>query len=194
MRGTLKILCNPVIVAHHAWIAINNTGGGNVIECGVYEGFNSAFLNFLIRRAPVCWRQFAADTFAGFPSDGKADEVYSAGELAPNDGLLVQKELNRVGVEALVGRVENTLPQLRDLRFSFVFLDLDLEEPTRFCWDFFRDKVVPGGRLGFHDYGAPGLPGITRICDEILKHEPNWKEVFRTPKGRDGRFFFIEKL
>ncbi len=189
-------LCNSVIVLEHAWGAVEDTKGGNILECGVHEGFTSALLKFGLNKNSHKTAFYAADTFQGFPYDGKEDEKYKKGELSlvtPGNYSVIG-QLDYLNINVLVGKIENTLPRrLEDEEFSFVFLDLDLEEPTRFAWDFVKTRLKKGARVGIHDYGAASLPGITRICDEILR-EGEFIEVFRPSKGaRDNRFLFVKR-
>ena len=112
-------LCNSMIVLEHAWSAIEDTKGGNVLECGVYEGFTSMILKFGLDKNKWVTKHYAADTFKGFPYSGKKDEKYKEGDLNPGD--LVNIELRRFWINTLVGRVEDTLSDLGNLKFSFVF-------------------------------------------------------------------------
>jgi len=163
-----------------------------MIECGVYEGFLSSFLNFGMRRAGIAFHQYAADTFEGFPKTYTDQKTYKAGDLAPTYGDFVVRELQRLGITVLKGPIEKTLSVIPDSeKFFFVFLDLDVYEPTKATWEILRDRVLPGGRVGLHDFGSPGLPGITKVGKEMLA-QPDWHEVFRGKK-RDNRFLFLEK-
>ena len=192
-------LCNPHIVCQHAWEAWHATDmRGAVIECGVAEGHTSAALNFTLRKAGAKVVQLAADTFCGFPYTPEETKKFKAGDLAPANGAELVAELRRLEIYVLRGKVEETLPGIHDrVRFSFVFLDLDIERPTHFCWDFFKDKILPGGRIGFHDYREePGhsLHGIERVVKAGPAKDKRFREVHRTPKGRDAKFIFFERV
>lgn len=191
-------LCNPQIVGEHAYLAAMRAWGGAVIECGVYDGFTSAMLAWYRGFVPYRTRQFAADTFAGMPYNAKETALYKTGDLAPVDGLGVVERLRRLKIIPLTGKVEDTLPQLEREIFCFVFLDMDFEAPTWFAWNFLKDKIRVGGRIGFHDYDArPGyaLPGIRMVVDGGPAKDKRFREVVRSAKrGRDGKFIFFERV
>ena len=70
------------------------------------------------------------------------------------------------------GDVTETVPRLLaerpGLRFAFVFLDLDLYEPTKACLEAVWDLVVPGGVVVFDEYGLQEFPGESRAVDEFF--------------------------
>ena len=191
-------LCNPFIVSEHAFYAVQNCKGGSIIECGVFDGCSSMVYNYCLRHLDYKITQYAADTFDGFPYDGTEQEGYKTGDLKPTN-LWVITELESHGIIPLIGKVEDTLPKhLSDEQFSFVFLDMDLEEPTRFAIAFFKDKIKKGGRIGFHNYTEEKggrFYGISKAIDELLLPKENWREVVRTKKrGRDAKFIFFERI
>ena len=194
MKKIPRILCNNAIVYEHAWAAQQQCKKGSLIECGCFEGFNSAFLNFGLKKSKIEFTQYACDTFAGFPESYNDQGKYKQGDLAPAYGNDVVFSLLSLGIVVLRGDVKKTLFEIpADEQFFFVFLDLDVLAPTAFCWAQLHTRVLPGGRVGFHDYGAPALPGITKICEKIKK-AVGWKEVFRPGrKTADTRFLFLEK-
>ena len=78
----------------------------------------------------------------------------------------------------------------------FAFVDLDIVVPTEFCADFFIDRIVGGGRIGFHDYNeAPGSSlKISEVVQKYYSKNKNYREVFRGKKTeRDGKFIFFER-
>ena len=193
-----RFLQSPGVSNHFLWTAIQNTKGkGAVIECGTYDGCSSASFNYVLRHYNTNIRQYACDTFDGFKEDGKKDELYKTGDLVPTAAQKTIKELERLGIIVLIGKVEDTLavniPSSE--KFSFVFLDMDIEAPTKYACDFLKDRILPGGIIGFHDYGTQRLPGIKRVADQLLNNDMAWKEVIRSKKrGRDNKYLFLEKL
>lgn len=187
------VLCDPFIVLEYAWRAVEQCKGGNVIECGVFEGFTSAMLNWAFRKSEYNVEQYAADTFCGMPYDGQVDEKYKKGDLAPCENVELTNGFVDLEIIPLIGKVEGTLQSIDDKKFCFVFLDMDLETPTRFAFEFFKTRLVPGAIIGFHDYGTATLPGITRVVNEAMKIE-YFEEVFRDGKERkrDHKFFFMQ--
>lgn len=192
-----RILCNPGVPYEHAWLAFERCRAGAIIECGVYEGFLSIFLRFGLRKYNCHFRQYAADTFEGFPLESIDQTKYKAGDLAPIHKNFLVSELEKAGIIVLKGDVRDTLQKIpKEEKFFFVFLDMDCFQPTLTAWRYLHEKILPGGRIGFHDYGAPNFPKITKFCDEV-RGLPDWKEVFHDGKiergDRTNRFMFLEK-
>lgn len=190
----MKPLCNTKIVGHHAARACRNCPAGAVAELGVYDGATSLALRQLCRRDP----QYALDTFEGMPYDGSATEAaggFTKGYLTPVDVGASVTALQSAGITVLKGMVEDTLAQLADERFAFVFLDLDLEAPTRFATAFLLPRLLPGARIGYHDYlERPGycLGGIAKVVNEFFGASERYLEVTRDAHPRDNRFIFFE--
>jgi hypothetical protein len=68
------------------------------------------------------------------------------------------------------GRFPATATACGHLRFSFVHLDVDLEESTRACLEFFYPRMAPGGIILTHDYSL--LEGVKAACDRFLAQRP----------------------
>lgn len=196
MYKYIGALSNPFIVSEHAYQAyVNTEGRGAAIECGSYAGCTANVLSYMMMTCGIYQALYAADTFAGFPYTGAEQTKYAKGDLKPPSPVVVQ-ELRRRGITVLPGKVEDTLPTIAYERFAFAYLDLDLELPTRFCWDFLSQRLLPGGRIGFHDYDESpkyALPGIVKVVRGILE-SGDWKEVYRRKGGADRRVIFLERV
>ena len=147
---------------------------GDVIECGVASGANTFPLADMVKtynkQKGTNKRVFACDTFSGMPYDDSFKEGHKAGEL--NYGLnfkLIQAQRKDLPITRIEGLVEESLPNnLSNGRFCFVFLDMDLYEPTRSAFLFLKDKISIGGIIGFHDYEWHKCPGVKKVIDEHL--------------------------
>jgi hypothetical protein len=132
------------------------------------------------------------------PYDGNAAELaggFRNGYLAPRDADHVMLTLGAAGVTVMRGLVETQLPLLDSVRFSFAFLDLDLEEPTRMATKFLLPRMLPGSRIGFHDYlirDGYCLSGIAKVVHEAFGTPPFKREITRPGRQRDNRFVFFE--
>lgn len=191
----MKPLCNSKIVAHHAAQACKVCRQGAIAELGVYDGATSMAIRQACQRDP----QFAFDTFAGMPYDGSSIEAaggFTKGYLAPANADNSITTLKQAGIIPIQGMVEDTLQQVADQRFAFVFLDLDLEAPTRFATEFLLPRLLPGARIGFHDYLLrPGycLGGIAKVVQEFFGPGPYEHEVTRHGRPQDNRFIFFQR-
>ncbi len=166
---------------------------GAVAEFGVRNGANYFFLARLIeifngsqRHDGISSRHlYGFDTFAGFPSVGEEDKSKASWQDMGAGGVPTNREVffadyetfrtqstigNRLHI--VEGDVMQTLPQLLadapGLRFSLIYLDLDLYAPTKLCLEQLWDKLVPGGIVVLDEYALPEFPGESAAADEFL--------------------------
>jgi hypothetical protein len=190
----MKPLCNSKIVAYHAIQACAKCREGAIIELGVFEGATSVAIRQHCRRDP----QYAIDTFEGMPYYGSAVEAaggFVKGYLAPSSAQVTIDALTAQGIHVMQGTAETQLPTLADVRFAFAFLDMDLEAPTRMATQFLLPRMLPGARIGFHDYlirDGYCLSGIAKVVHEFFGTAPFKHEVTRPGHPRDNRFIFFE--
>lgn len=142
---------------------------GDVIELGVGFGGTSIPLALWMLENTLQKRLFVCDTFHGLPhSEGDLQ----AGEWNFGDSFIRAIEHLPLGnVRVMCGRIEETLPKLTDVRFCFAWLDLDLYLPTSAAAEWLTDRIVPGGIIGFHDYGFERCPGIENVVDQEIDLE-----------------------
>lgn len=57
-----------------------------------------------------------------------------------------------------------------ELRFAFVHMDVDTEEGTRGCPEWFYPRMTPGGMMISHDY--PVGHGVKKAVDEFFAARP----------------------
>jgi len=152
---------------------------GDVAEIGVFQGGN-AFCSLLAGRDILSPRTLHLfDSFSGFPGLSDHDPGQRQGEFA--DVTLTQVRNCFAPFENVrihPGFVADTLADVRDGRFAFVYYDADLYEAALQCCEFFYDRLQPGSGMLFHDYCAeePGLPkgakapftGVKKAVDEFL--------------------------
>ena len=63
--------------------------------------------------------------------------------------------------------------EVKDRRFSFVHIDLDLYQPILDSIRFFYPRLNSGGVMVFDDYGCATFPGAKAAVDEALKELGN---------------------
>jgi len=167
---------------------------GSVLEFGVRNGANFFFLARLIeifnsaqRHDGVAARHlFGFDTFSGFPNISEQDQSPRAWAEMEVGGVASNYELFKRDFDTFIkqtslterlhivrGDVLETLDEfLREwsgLRYSLVYLDMDLYEPTKLCLERLWDSIVPGGIVVLDEYGLPEFPGETKAVDEFIK-------------------------
>ena len=76
----------------------------------------------------------------------------------------------RPDVSFYKGLFPGTAGPVRDRRFSFVHLDVDLKSSTLACLEFFYPRMLPGGVILSHDYSY--LDGVRAAFGEFLSGRP----------------------
>jgi len=151
---------------------------GDTAECGVYRGAGS----FLILAATEGQSRMhhVFDSFEGLstpvnvdlPVDPKAHR-WQKGELGASLEL-VQKNLSQFSsrVRFHRGWIPTRFSDVGAESFSFVYIDVDLYQPTLDSLKFFYPRTVKGGLLVCDDYGFIDCPGARKAVDEFLADKP----------------------
>lgn len=191
MHHTQKVL--EAFFLHGAWRL-----SGHVIELGVGQGKTTAYLAEAVARIIPLARFYACDTFNGFPhTEGKLVKGKLATGRRQVEDHIAAHPWNeyKPRVTLLEGLIEETLPTIEDPygvhdKFRFAWVDLDLEKPTRFAIKWLEDRMVPGGIIGFHDYGFFNTPGIKPAVDQTL----NWAKYDKVNIDAINTLFVRKKL
>ena len=70
------------------------------------------------------------------------------------------------------GWIPERFDDVADCEFAFVYVDVDLYEPTYNSPDFFYERMVPGGILVCDDYGFVDCRGARDAFDEFRADKP----------------------
>lgn len=70
---------------------------------------------------------------------------------------------------------DQNIRKIQARKIAFLWLDLDLYEPTLACLKHFGPMIVKGGIMMTHDFGFEQTPGIEKACKE---YGGEWKRVF----------------
>lgn len=135
---------------------------GDMAELGVYQGCSATVIAAAADRPLHLF-----DSFAGLP-DPRPEErgVFRRGQFAASLASVRSRFRDRPQVRFHVGDFPASAGAARDLRFSFVHLDVDLYQSTLAGLQFFYPRLVPGGVILSHDYSM--LPGVERAFAEFL--------------------------
>lgn len=129
---------------------------GHMIECGVYFGGTMiALLNrFQDDLRASSKKLYGCDTFGGVHPIFDPTNTSVHRDCDPTDLILhIDRSGFRDVAKLLFGYVDVTLPfYLSNEQFSFVWVDVDTYHGTTFCLDFMKERMVPGGIIGVHDY------------------------------------------
>lgn len=149
---------------------------GDFAECGVYRGGSAFLIASTLAEGSVAGerRLHLFDTYHGMPSTANADPSgIKEGRFGDTSLPAVQDYLKEFPfVRFHPGYIPTTLEPVRDNRFAFVHIDVDLYQTTRDCLDFFYQRMVSGGVMVFDDYGwAIFRDSEKRAVDEFFRNK-----------------------
>ncbi len=156
--------------AYQIFMAVKRTQkiNGDIAEVGCYRGGSAK----LICEAKGNKTLHLFDTFEGLPDLCPYDDSkrfkkgqYSAPLKAVRNYL--KKYSN---VLFYKGLFPSTAEPIKNKKFSFVHLDVDLYESTLACIKFFYPRMNKGGIIISHDYIC--APGVRKAFDEFFKDKP----------------------
>ncbi|MFO0762292.1 MAG: TylF/MycF/NovP-related O-methyltransferase [Byssovorax sp.] len=144
---------------------------GDTAECGVFQGATSYLICLSNRGTDK--RHHIFDSFEGLSNPGPRDGNYwRPGVLACGLDEVKKNLADFPAVDYHQGWIPDRFPAVADKRFSFVHVDVDLEQPTIDSVAFFYPLLSPGGILVCDDYGFTTCPGATKAIDEFFSDKP----------------------
>lgn len=153
--------------AYQIFMAVKRTGkiNGDIAEVGTYRGGSAK----LICEAKGNKTLHLFDTFEGLPSlchldDSKQFHKGQFSALIEDVRNYLKKYQN---VHFYKGLFPSTAEPVKNKRFSFVHLDLDLYEATITSIEFFYPRMNKGGIIISHDYIS--APGVRKAFDDFFK-------------------------
>jgi len=157
---------------------------GDFAECGVYRG-GSAFLIALTLGKSGAQRKelHIFDTFKGMPGFADQDPSCHVEGHMGDVSLDAIKHYLRVFPFIVFhpGVIPETFETVKDKRFAFVHVDVDLYRSTKDCCAFFYDRLVSGGMMVVDDYGFPGYKlAAKQAVDEFFLDKPENPISLRT--------------
>jgi O-methyltransferase len=121
---------------------------GDMAECGTYQG---ASAKLICRATNHTTPLHVFDTFAGIPAEQRKPDEHSAGDFTCSQQEVEAFLSDCKAIQIYPGLVPDTLEAVRDKRFSFVNLDMDLYRPTIAALHFFWFRMSPGGIIVLDD-------------------------------------------
>lgn len=144
---------------------------GQIAEIGVYRGGTARLLARTVEGMGRTVHLF--DTFAGMPETDPVRDLHRAGDFAETSLDEVRAFLaGSPNVRFHPGFFPQTAGPVRDERFSFVHVDVDIYQSVRDCCEFFYPRLLPGGVMIFDDYGFLSCPGAKLAVDEFFADKP----------------------
>lgn len=163
---------------------------GDVVEVGVHKGGSAKLIKEYLGNKKL----YLFDTFEGLPETTKEDsQVFEKGDFEDTN---LDKVVKYIGVCSEIsglpdrniifheGMFQDTCNLIKDNKFSFIHLDVDLYDSTLFCLDFFYSRMESGAILITHNY--TDLLGVRKAMDEFLKDKPEC--LIKFPIGTQAMF------
>lgn len=146
---------------------------GDTVECGSFTGGTS----YLICKSIACCGQSKQhhifDSFEGLSKPAKEDGVYwKQGDLTTSEDVCRSNLSEFDFVHYYKGWIPDRFQEVKDLRFSFVHIDVDLYQPTHDSIDFFYNRMNKGGVLICDDYGFYSCEGAKKAMDNFFNGKP----------------------
>lgn len=153
---------------HQIYLAVKKTKkiDGDIAEVGVYKG-GSAKLICGTTQKPV----YLFDTFEGLPEPSEFDKAnqFRKGDYAASLEEVQNYLKNYPNAHFYKGLFPATAENIKNKKFSFVHLDVDIYQSTLDCLKFFYPRLNRGGIIISHDYDTMGGK---KAFDEFFRDKP----------------------
>lgn len=135
---------------------------GDIAEVGVYQGATA-----LIIREESDKPLYLFDTFEGFPDQlHEEDSIsYRIGDCKADISYVTKVMGDKKDVTITKGIFPQTSAIIKDKKFAFVHIDVDIYQATKDALYFFLPRMSKGGIILVHDY--PAHKGVKKAVDEF---------------------------
>lgn len=169
---------------------------GDVCEAGCWRGLSSYQIASYIKskNEKVCFHIF--DSFEGLSELESVDKYEN--DTRDIDAVRkhlacsleeVQNNLKEFDfIKYYKGWIPGRFHEVKDKKFSFINIDVDLYKPIKESFEFFHPRLIPQGIIVFDDYGSIQFPGAKKAIDECLV---KYKKDFFLPLP-SGQAFLIK--
>ncbi len=162
---------------------------GDTVECGSYQGATSYLICAFIQQHGQSKAHHIFDSFEGLGKPEKEDGGYwKEGDLSTSEEVC-RNNLSAFGfVKYYKGWIPGRFAEVKEMRFSFVHIDVDLYQPTLDSVRFFYERLNKGGIIICDDYGFSTCPGAKKAIDDFFKEKPEQAVMLTT-----GQSFIIKE-
>ena len=151
--------------------------GGVYAECGVWNGSSAAAINQIIGPEKELYLIDAFD-LGGFQEFQEADNEGAGRDhreeaklqriYTSNFDLVEEVFEGQSNVKLVKGWIPDVLETLDEQKYAFVHVDVDLEEATLSCYEYFFPRLSKGGAIVCDDYGYSQFPGARSAVDSYI--------------------------
>ena len=129
---------------------------GDFVECGVNRGgLSRTVIEFVdFRNLPK--KLYLLDTFCGLSEKYISEKERTYGRKAGGYEECyesVKETFKEFNVEIIRGTIPDTLPQVKDIKVSYLSIDMNCAVPEIAAAEYFWDKLVSGAVIVLDDYG-----------------------------------------
>ncbi|MBA4206585.1 MAG: hypothetical protein C0457_16480 [Polymorphum sp.] len=144
---------------------------GDLAECGVFEGANAFQLCIFAEKHSREVHLF--DSYEGLSAPAESDgEYWKKGDLSASESLVHQNLSQFKCFKTFKGWIPDAFPQVADKRYSFLHIDVDLEQPTYDSIAFFYPRMPTGAIILLDDHGYDTCPGARKAVLDFMADKP----------------------
>lgn len=164
------------------WQFVNgiNSDETTLAEIGAYWGGSAWFIAESLRKTNRKNRFFVFDTFEGHVIvDKSIDGQHDIGRFSDTSYKKVRSYLSLFeNVSVIKGDFMKTKDTINNEKsFSLVHIDVDVYPITKYCLNFFENKMVVGGVMIVDDYGFTTCKGAKKAVDEFVMSNNNFRLI-----------------
>tara|TARA_B100001540_G_C15732926_1_gene608487 strand:- start:73 stop:813 length:741 start_codon:yes stop_codon:yes gene_type:complete len=185
---------------------MKNSLKGDIVECGVGNGFHLSFLlfNMITKEKLSDKKYYGFDSFEGFPMPSKEDSSIrksKKGDWDHTDENYVKNNLKKIGfknedftkINFIKGYFNETLNLQKNRidNICLLHLDCDLYQSYKDSLEFLYPKVVRNGIIAFDEYVNEewAFPGAVKAINEFFGE--NVKKIQKC--SLTGKSYLIKK-
>ena len=165
----------------------------NFAECGCWRGHSSFMISKLIAESKKKIDFHIIDSFEGLSEVSKYDSQLDSFNLKEKNNIRIQFSSNENLIKNKVlknykfckfykGWIPERFNEVKNKKFSFVHIDVDLFKPTLDSLSFFFPRLVKGGIIICDDYNSKIFNGVKKVWDYYFKHK-KFSYFFHNPIG-----------
>lgn len=156
---------------------------GNIAEVGVYKGASAYLISHFKKERQL----YLFDTFNGLPELSEYDSsFFKKGAYSGNKQAVENLLSNFENIYVTKGLFPETAGVIKEKKFGFLHLDVDLYQGTKDSLEFFYPRMTERGIILIHDYWGFS-EGVKKAVDDFFKDKP--EQIIETV----GRYCVISK-
>ena len=171
---------------------LNQSETFDFVECGCWKGHSAYIISKLINESGKKINFHIFDSFEGLSEATTKDESFYLKDskeknriykyFASSENIIkdVLKDFNFIKIYK--GWIPNRFGEIKDEKFSFIHIDVDLFEPTFESLKFFYPRLKKGGIIVCDDYNFTDFPGAKKAWDEYFK-DKSFSIFYQIPFG-----------